>query len=451
MKRAAISLLVFFCAAAHAQQEVRLWHAMSGSLGNALETLVSRFNESQNEARVVLEHKGSYEDTLIGALKAQRAGDGPALVQVYEVGTANMMAAKSAYRPLWQLAHEQHLAIDAKLFVPAVASYFSDASGRLLALPFNISTPILFYNKDAFRLAKLDPDKPPATWYEMPKAMGALSDAGYQCVYTTTWPSWIQIENMSVWHAQDFATKDNGMDGPDAKLVFNTHLMVRHVSMLTSWARSGYFTYSGRRLEGEKLFAAGRCAMLTAASSSSADMRRLAAFDFGVGRLPYYDDIKGAPHHSLIGGAGLWVLAGRKPAEYRAIARFLAWLMRPEIQAEWHQKTGYVPITQAAYELTRKQGYYDVHPGQKIALEQLLLHAPTRESRGIRLGDFEQVRAILDEELEGAWNDTVPPKLALDRAAERGNEVLRKFERANHGGAEPPIPKRAPRGKSAKK
>ena len=446
MKRIVFSLVVFFCAAAHAQQEIHLWHAMSGSLGNALDTLVNRFNESQKDVRVLAEHKGSYEDTLIQALKAQKAGAGPNLVQVNAAGTAALMATRSAYRPLWQLGAEQHVAVEAKLFLPAVASFFSDRSGRLLALPFNLSTPILFYNKDAFRRAKLDPDKPPATWYEMPKAMGELSDAGYQCVFTTTRPSWIQIENMSVWHDQDFATQENGMDGLDAKLIFNTHLMVRHVSMLASWARSGFFTYSGRRLEGEKRFAEGECAMLTAASSSSADLRRLAKFDFGVGQLPYYDDIKGAPHHSLIGGGGLWALAGKKPAEYRAAAKFLAWLMRPEVQAEWHQRTGYVPVTQAAYELTREQGFYGAHPGQEIAIKQLLRSAKG-DSRGIRLGDFEHVRAILDEELEGAWNDTVPPKLALDRAAERGNEVLRRFERENRGGAEPPTPKRAPRRK----
>ncbi len=450
MKRLFVSIfLAAACTAAHAE-DIRFWHAMSGALGDALDTLVRRFNESQNEVRVIPEHKGSYEDTLIAALKAQRAGDGPHLVQVYEVGTAQMMAARSAYRPLWQLAAEQHLAADAKMFLPAVSGFFSDAQGRLLALPFALSTPILFYNKDAFRKALLDPERPPTTWYEMPKAMGALVDAGYQCVYTTTWPSWVQLENMSVWHNQDFATKDNGLGGLDARLIFNTHLMVRHISMLTSWARSGYFTYSGRRLEGEKRFADGECAMLTAASSSSADLRRLARFDFGVGRLPYYDDIKGAPEHSLIGGGGLWVMAGRKAADYRGVAKFLTWLMRPEIQAEWHQRTGYVPVTQAAYEIARKQGYYAAHPGQEIAIKQLL-HAPSKESRGIRLGNFANVRAIIEEELEAAWSGSVPPKLALDRAAERGNELLRRFERENHGGAEPTVPARAPRSSKAKK
>jgi sn-glycerol 3-phosphate transport system substrate-binding protein len=451
MSRLLLSIVLagVLCAPARAQQEVRLWHAMSGSLGNALDTLMRRFNESQGEVRVAGEHKGSYEDTLAGALAAQRAGNGPHLVQVYEVGTAQMMATKGAWRPLWQLAAEQQLALDAKLFLPAVPGFFADGAGRLLALPFNLSTPILFYNRDAFRKAKLDPDKPPATWYEMPKAMGELVDAGYECVYTTVWPSWVHLENMSTWHNQDFATKENGIGGPDAKLIFNTHLMVRHISFLVSWARSGYFTYSGRRLEGEKRFAEGECAMLTASSASAADLRRLAKFDFGVAQLPYYDDIKGAPHHSLIGGAGLWVMAGKKPAEYRAAAKFLAWLVRPEIQAEWHQRTGYVPVTQAAYEYTRRQGFYAAHPGQEIAIQQLL-QAPSRESRGIRLGNFANVRAIIEEELEQAWNGAVPPKLALDRAAERGNELLRRFEKEVGGGAEPPAPARAPRRKAQK-
>ena len=283
------------------------------------------------------------------------------------------------------------------------------------------------------------------TWYEMPRAMEALAGAGYECVYTTVWPAWVQIENMSTWHKQDFATRENGLLGLDAKLLFNTHLMVRHVSMLSSWARSGYFTYSGRRIEGERRFANGECAMLTAASSSFADLRREAKFDFGAAQLPYYDDIRGAPHHSLIGGAGLWVLAGKKRAEYRGVARFLAWLARPDVQAEWHQRTGYAPVTRAAYELTAQKGFYKDNPGHEIAIKQLLLNQPTRESRGIRLGDFQRIRLILEEELEGVWDGTVPPKLALDRAAERGDVLLRKFEQEQRAGKDPAVPRRVPR------
>jgi sn-glycerol 3-phosphate transport system substrate-binding protein len=435
------------CGSAAAQQEIRLWHAMSGVRGGELEALVQRYNESQKDFRVVSEHKGGYEEVMIGALAAQRTGEGPHIVQVYEVGTAQMMAAKGATRPVAQVMAENGERIDAKSFLPAVAGYFSDNAGNLLALPFNVSTPILFYNKDAFRKAKLDPEKPPKTWYEMPKAMGALVEAGFECVYTTVWPSWVQIENMGNWHNQDFASRENGLGGLDAKLSFNTHLMVRHVSFLSSWARAGYFTYSGRRNEGERRFASGECAMVTASSSSAADLRRNAKFDFGVAQLPYYDDIRGAPHHSMIGGAGLWVLAGKKAPEYRGVAKFLAWLARPEIQAEWHQVTGYVPVTRAAYERTAQAGFYKQNPGQEIAIRQLLLNHPTRESRGIRLGEFQQIRAILEEELESVWEGKVAPKLALDRAAERGDLLLRKFERDNKGAAPAEAPKAGARKK----
>lgn len=430
MRRLLVSTLLWgFCAAAVAQEKIVLWHAMDGSRGRELETLVQRYNGSQTQLRVTAVYKGSYEKTMSEALAAQRAGQGPTLVQVYELGTANMMYAGNAVRPLWQVFQEAGEKIDARLFLPAVAGYFADQYGNLQALPFNVSTPILFYNRDAFRKAKLDPDKPPKTWYEMPAVMGALLDAGFACAYTTAWPAWIQIENMSTWHNRDVATKDNGLSGLDTTLVFNTHLMVRHVSMLASWAHAGYFTYSGRGAGGERRFARGECAMMTSSSASYAELRAQSKFDFGTAQLPYYDDIKGAPHHTLIGGGGLWVLGGKKAAEYRAAARFLSWLARPEVQADWHQVTGYVPLTRAAYELTAQSGFYKANPGHEIAIKQLLLNAPTRESRGIRLGDFPEIRAILEQELEAAWGEgKVPPKLALDRAVERGNQVLRKFE-----------------------
>lgn len=447
MLRAIVSTVLLACAplAAHAQHEIRFWHAMSGALGDTLDSLVRRFNDSQKAYAVLAEHKGGYERTMSAALQAQRAGSGPHLVQVYEVGTAQMMAAKSAVRPLWQLAREGGRNLEAKAFLPAVAGYFSDPAGRLLALPFNTSTPVLYYNKAAFRKAQLDPERPPRTWYEMPTMMGKLADAGIECVLTTAWPSWIQVENMSTWHARDFATRENGMAGLDARLVFNTHLMVRHVAMLASWVSAGYFSYSGRGIEGERRFAKGECAMVTASSASYAELHRDAGFDFGVAPLPHYDDVPGAPHHSLIGGAGLWVLAGRARGDYRGVAKFLAFLSEPRIQAEWHQRTGFVPVTRAAYDFTRAQGFYAAHPEHEVPIRQLLLNSPTRESRGIRLGEFQQIRAILEEELEAVWEGRKPPKLALDHAAERGNVLLRRFEQAQRAGAGASAPKRAAR------
>ena len=239
---------------------------------------------------------------------------------------------------------------------------------------------------------------------------------------------------MSAWHNQEFATKQNGFGGIDTKLVFNNQVMVRHIAKLSSWVKSGLFTYAGRQNQPEANFYGGECAMLTSSSAAYANIKRNSKFEFGVAQLPYYEDVKGAPQNSIIGGASLWVMAGNKPAEYKGVAKFFTFLSSPEIQADWHQKTGYVPITKAAYELTKQQGFYEANPGTDVAIQQLLLRNPTVNSKGVRLGNFVQIRGIIDEELESVWAQKKGPKQALDDAVERGNAELRKFERANKAG-----------------
>ena len=428
--------LLIGAAAQAAPTEIQFWHAMGGPLGDQVEAIAKRFNASQKDYVVATAYKGNYDETMSAAFIAHRAGSAPHIVQVYELGTADMMVAHNAVRHVWEVMAEAGVRLDAKAFVPAVASYFSDAQGRLEGLPFNTSTPVMFYNKDAFREAQLDPEKPPKTWYEMVPILGELKYKGNMpCGYVTSWPSWVLLENTSAWHNQEFATKGNGMGGLDTKLVFNTHLMMRHVSTLASWVKAEYFTYTGRRDEAEVRFTRGACSILTASSATYAELREAAKFDFGVAPLPYYDDIKGAPQNTLIGGGGLWVMNGHKKPEYAGVAKFLAYLSQPEVQAEWHQKTGYVPTTIAAYELTKKQGFYEKNPGHEIAIRQLLLKNPSSETKGIRLGSFPQIRAIIEEELEQVWNLSKTPKQALDEAAERGNQLLRKFEAANKAGA----------------
>lgn len=424
------------CGIAHAATEIQFWHAMSGAAGKELDALVQRFNASQKDIRVVATHKGNYEETLNAALTAHRTGKTPNLVQVFEVGTSTIMAAKGATRPIAQVLEEAGVRMDAKSIVPAVASYFSDASGRLLAMPFNTSTPVIYYNRDAFRKAKLDPDKPPKTWYEMVAALGEIKESGATCVMTSTYPSWILIENMSAWHNQEFATHGNGLGGLDARLSFNTRLMVRWISILTSWHKAEYYTYSGRGDDGESRFAKGECAVLVASSSFMGDLRSKAKFDWGIAQLPHYDDFADAPQNTLIGGAGLWAMAGKKPEEYRAAGKFLGFLTQPEVQAEWSQVTGYVPITVAAYEAMKRTGFYEKNPGHEVAVKQLLARNPTKDSKGIRIGHFLEIRAIIEEELEAVWAYKKTPKDALDRSVERGNELLKKFELA-HKGAQP--------------
>ena len=170
--------------------------------------------------------------------------------------------------------------------------------------------------------------------------------------------------------------------------------------------------------------------MITESSASYGKTKKNAKFDFGISELPYHEGAKGAPQNTIIGGASLWVFSGKPKSHYKGIAKFFTFLSSPKIQAEWHQVTGYVPITVAAYELTKKEGYYEQNPGTDIAVEQLLKKSPTMASKGLRLGNMVQIRNINNEELEAVWTGKKTAKQALDEAVKRGNEELRKFERA---------------------
>jgi len=154
-------------------------------------------------------------------------------------------------------------------------------------------------------------------------------------------------------------------------------------------------------------------------------------FEFGIGMMPYWPDVKGAPQNSIIGGATLWALAGHKPAEYKGVAKFFTYLSSPEVQAASHQRTGYLPITLAAYELTKKQGFYDKNPGTDTSIRQINNKPPTSNSKGLRLGNYVQIRDVMDEELEAVWAGTKSAKEGLDAIVKRGNELLRQFERTN--------------------
>jgi sn-glycerol 3-phosphate transport system substrate-binding protein len=415
--------------------EIRLWHGMSGAPAAELDRLIARYNASQKEFRVVSYFQGPYDDVMADDIKIRRGTRrSPHIVQVQDGATADIMRSGFA-RPLWQLAQESRPKrrqqshgkdADAK-YLPAVAAYFSDAEGRLLALPFTAATPVLYYNRDAFRQAQLDPELPPKTWYEVAKTLGVLIESGQSCGLTTAWQSWVLVENMSAWHNQRFATQGNGMASAagvsDARLTFNTRLMVRWISMLSSWHKAGYFTYSGRKDEAEARFASGECAVLTSSSAAYVRLRKRAGFDLGVAQLPYYDDFDDAPQNTLVGGSALWVLAGASAAQYRGVASFFAWLARAQVQVEWQSRTGGVPLTTAAYELMRKQGFYRDHPEQEVAVRQLLAK-PTEDSGGIRLGGLRFIRGIIDEELESVWNDKKTPLDALNAAVQRGNLLL---------------------------
>ncbi len=430
---AVLAALGMACTAAQAQTEIQFWHSMGGALGDKVSELAQKFNETQKDYKIVPSFKGTYPESMTAAIAAYRAGNAPHILQVFEVGTATMMAAKGAIVPVTKLMKDADEPFDPKAYLPAVAGYYTDSKGNMLSFPFNSSTVVFYVNKDAFKKAGLDPNKAPKTWKEFIAAADKLKASGQQCVYTTGWPSWMHIENFSAWHNVPIGTRENGMAGLDTEFRINSPLHVRHLTMLQDMAKKGTFTYAGRTNQAEAKFSSGECAMMTSSTGAQANIRRSAKFEWSVNMIPFHDDVAGAPQNSIIGGASLWVMGGKTNNAYKGIAKFFAYLSRPEVQMDWHTGTGYVPITMAAYELTRKSGFYDKNPGADIAIKQLTNKPPTANSRGLRFGNYVQGREVIEEEMEAVFAGKKDPKAALDEAARRGNEILRKFEAANRG------------------
>ena len=409
--------------------EIQFWHAMESELGDRVNEIARQFNASQSEYKIVPVFKGTYDQTLAAGIAAYRSGDAPAILQVYEVGTATMMQAKKAIVPVYDVMKNAGVPFDEKAFVPTVASYYSDAkTGHLVSMPFNSSTPLLYYNRDAFKKAGLDPDTPPKTWPEVAADAARLKASGMSCGFTTGWQGWIQIENYSAWHGAPIATRNNGFDGTDAVLEINKPLQVAHIAFLQKMAKDGTFTYVGRKDEATAKFYSGDCGIMMGSSGALANVQQYAKFKYGTGMMPYDPSVKGAPQNAIIGGASLWVLAGKSPEVYKGVAKFLAYLNTPAVAAKWHEDTGYLPVTTAAYDLARKQGFYESHPGADTATKQMLNKPPLPWTKGLRLGNMPQIRTVVDEELEQVWTGSKTPQQTLDSANARGNALLRRFQ-----------------------
>ncbi len=427
----AVASTLALATAAHAQTEIQWWHAFTGRLGDLLAEQVEAFNASQSDYMVVASHKGNYSETLNAGIAAFRAGEQPHILQVFEVGTATMMAAGGAIKPVYEVMGEAGVTWDPDGYIGPVKGYYTTTEGDMLSLPYNSSTPVLYVNRDLFGEAGLDPDMDLSTWQKVGEALDGLKAGGVDCPLTTAWQSWVHLENFSAYHNIPFASKDNGFGGLDTELAFNGPVQVQHIQAMGDWAQDGKFFYAGRRNEGGANFRGGECALFTESSAGYAGVKAQAEFDFEIRPLPYWEGVEGAPQNTIIGGASLWVMQGHEGPEYEAVAAFLNFLSSSDIQAAWHQNTGYLPITIAAADQTKAEGFYDANPGTEIAGMQMMGKAPTGNSKGLRLGSFDQIRGIIDEELEAVWSGEKTAEAALGSAVDRGNALLRRFEQAN--------------------
>ncbi|MCJ8338174.1 MAG: sn-glycerol-3-phosphate ABC transporter substrate-binding protein UgpB [Pseudomonadales bacterium] len=415
--------------AANAAVEVNWWHAMGGTNTERVNKIAADFNALQSDFTINAVYKGNYTETMTAAIAAFRAKKQPHIVQVFEVGTATMMAAKGAVYPVEQVMNDSGVTLNKSDYLPAVISYYQTPEGELLSMPFNSSTPVLWYNQDA--LAKAGVTDAPKTWDEVSSVSKKLVDSGMKCGIAVGWQSWGLIENYSAWNNIELGTKQNGYAGLDTELTFNNKHVTANLQRLADMQKDGSFTYGGRRGESLAMFTNGDCGMWINSSAYYGSIKGQAKFKFAQAMMPYDSTVASGPQNSIIGGATLWTLRGHDKEDYKGVAEFMKYLSSAEVQAWWHQQTGYVPITTSAYKLSQEQGFYQENPGTDTAIKQLSLNTPTANSRGIRFGNFVQIRDIINAEMEMIWNGSKSAETAMNDAVSQGNKLLRKFEKAN--------------------
>jgi sn-glycerol 3-phosphate transport system substrate-binding protein len=426
---AAAAMAIGAAQPAAAQTEIQWWHAMTGANNEVVVRLANEFNASQKDFKVVPSYKGSYPDTMNAAIAAFRAGNAPHVLQVFEVGTATMMSAGNAIKPVHQLMKEAGEPFNPNAYLPTITGYYSTSKGEMLSFPFNSSSTVMWVNRDELKKAGVAEDSL-KTWPGVFEAAKKLKAAGHDtCGYSNAWATWVNIEQFSAWHNVPLATQANGMDGFDTELKFNSPLHVKHLEKLIELQKDKTYDYSGRTNSGEGRFTSGECAIFLTSSGFFGNVRANAKFDFTSMPMPYYPEVEGAPQNSIIGGASLWVMAGKTPDEYKGVAKFFTFLSDTDRQVELHQKSGYLPITKAAYEKTKASGFYQQFPYLETPLKELTNKEPTENSRGLRLGGMVQMRDMWSEEIEAALAGKKTAKEALDEAVRRGNAALRQFER----------------------
>ncbi|MCL2830533.1 MAG: extracellular solute-binding protein [Betaproteobacteria bacterium] len=395
---------LFAASSTPAATPLELSHGLDAERAEKLGQLAERFNKSQKE----------YEIRLV----ARTGNSTPALLNLATHEDIARFADKyRKFRPLYQMMSQAKENFPADAVAPDMRAGVADAKGRMFALPLALSTPVLYYNKAMFKQAGLNPEQPPKTWPEVQAAAGKIREAGIECAYTTSWPAWVHIDNLSSWNGAPTA-------GPKNTLAFNGYLQIRHIALLASWVKGTYFTYYGRRDDADRHFAAGECGMLTSGSQLYATLRNAPALEIGVAPLPYYDDISGAPQRTLADGASLWIGAGYKPAQYKGAAKFISFILSPETQLELTLAHGYLPLTGAAQGAVQGKLLQEEALAFKVASPGLAAAGKTAPLPPLRVSQIEPVRIIIEEELESVWNNRKPAKAALDTAVKRANAVL---------------------------
>ncbi len=418
-------------AAAQNRVPVEMWIGLTGIAQELLIGFADAFNAAQDKYQVTVSFKGQYPEQRAAAIAAFRAGNPPHIMQMFDAGTGDMFAARQAIVPVSEVYAKAGLDFDPSIFLAPAAGYYGAPDGTLFSQPLNVSTAVMFYNKAVFEKAGLDPEAPPATWPELIEATGKIVASGHPCGMTSTWISWIMLEQMSAIHNTPLSTRQNGLAGLDAVLTFDNELVTRTVATLAEMQKDKRFDYGGRSNDAAAKFLSGECAILLQSSGGHGTIARDLGAPFGVSFLPYWPDLIETPKNSIIGGASLWVFnaPGRTDEEFRGVAEFLAYLSSTEVLKRFAEATGFLPATNATFAAMQAEGFFERNPGRDVPVLQLTRGTPGEFSKGYRFGRWTEIRDFFHEEVERALQGAVTPEAAVANAVRRGNEALRAFER----------------------
>ncbi|WP_424928291.1 extracellular solute-binding protein [Amaricoccus tamworthensis] len=410
--------------AASAQTEIHWWHAMSGHLGEVVEEIAARYNDSQDEYTLIPTYKGGYEDTMTAGIAAFRAGEQPNLIQIFDAGAATIINAPGATIPVADLMAEHGDGFDPTDYIEGVRYFYADSDGKMIGMPFNSSTPLLYYNKDA--LAEAGFDAPPSTWEEFEEMAPAIKEAGYEALAQSHSP-WIFAENFHSRHNIQMATENNGYDSTDVEILYNNPDLKMHWTKVKEWLDNGWYGFYGREWgDNQDAFVQKKAAMWLGSSGSFGGLQASADFEFGAAYLPYWTSITEEPYGTFIGGAALFTLSGKSDEENAGVADFLDFLTSPDMQYYWHKETGYVPITSAAYELAKSDGYYETTPDAEIGILQLT--QPGGEwTKGYRLGYYVQIREVMYKEFDNIFSGQSSVDEAFEAIESESNDLLERF------------------------
>lgn len=424
----AAGLLLSSSATAYAQTEIEFWHAMGGRLGEVVNEIATNFNASQSDVVLTPVFKGTYEETLTAGIAAFRAGEQPNILQVFDAGAATIIGAKGAVVPVEDLLNDSGIGFNIDDYISGVRYFYADPEGKMIGMPFNSSAPILYYNKDALSAAGVEP---PTTWEDFEAMAPALKDAGFTALAQSHLP-WIFTENFMSRHNLQFATNNNGYDGSDGtQLLVNNDEIKSHFNKVLEWRDNGWFEWYGAGWnDNQAPFENKEVAMWLGSSGSFGGLTKSADFEFGAVPLPYWSSIIDEGTQSFIGGAALFTMAGNPEEENNASAKFFEYLTSAEVQYLWHKETGYVPITEAAYDMAKDDGHYERTPAAEIGITQLNL--PAGEwTKGYRMGFYVQIRDVMNREYGKIFSGDASVDDAFATIEAEGNALLERFAKTS--------------------